>query len=86
MQINLWLWGHLPQFLSAAGAETYPSDQCRKRELPEGMTIRGLIDHLGIPDWTVDLVSLNGVLIRELETGLKEGDTVGLFPRILAGG
>jgi molybdopterin converting factor small subunit len=86
MQINLWLWGHLPQFLPAGAAESNPSDQCRKRELPEGMTLRGLIDHLGIPDWTVELVSLNGVLIKDLETVIKEGDTVGLFPRILAGG
>jgi molybdopterin converting factor small subunit len=55
-------------------------------DLPEGLTVRKLIGHLGIPDWTVELISLNGVLTHDLETALKEGDTVGLFPRILAGG
>ena len=86
MEIKLWLWGHLPQYLPPAIAEKHPSDQCRVVDFPAGTTIRKLIADLGIPDWTVELASLNGVLIKELETALKEGDTVGLFPRILAGG
>ena len=85
IEIKLWLWGHLPQYLPAA-AGNYPAGQFHAVDLPEGLTVRRLICHLGIPDWTVELVSLNGVLTYDLETALKEGDTVGLFPRILAGG
>jgi molybdopterin converting factor small subunit len=86
MEIKFWLWGHLPQYLSASVAGKYPPGQFHAVDLPEGVTVRGLIGHLGIPDWTVELVSLNGVLIHGLETPLREGDRVGLFPRILAGG
>ena len=86
MEIKFLLWGHLPQYLSASAAEKYPAGQFHALDLPEGLTVRGLIGHLGIPDWTVELVSLNGFLIHDLETVLKGGDRVGLFPRILAGG
>jgi molybdopterin converting factor small subunit len=86
IEIKFWLWGHLPQYLSASAAGKYPGGQFHGVDLPEGLKVRELIGHLGIPDWTVELVSLNGVLTHDLETPLKDGDAVGLFPRILAGG
>jgi hypothetical protein len=60
-------------------------DKYRVVEVGQGTTIRNALDQLKIPDWAVNLIFLNGVQALESDI-LKEGDRLGVFPRLLAGG
>ena len=79
MKVHVWLWGHLTQYVPE-NKEKY-----RVLEVAQGTTIRNALDQLMIPDWAVNLVFLNGVQALEGDV-LKEGDRLGVFPRLLAGG
>ena len=52
--------------------------------LPEGVTVAGLIAHLGIAR-RVRLVTVNGVQEKDRERPLQDGDRVKLFPAMVGG-
>ena len=79
MKINLNLYASLAEYLPDR-ARGNPNSL----ELPEGTTIKQLIEQLHIPLDTPRIIFLNGVH-APLEALLKEGDRLGLFPP-LAGG
>ncbi|HYM90191.1 MAG TPA: gephyrin-like molybdotransferase Glp, partial [bacterium] len=70
-----------------AGLQAYGPDGTRVLvvEVPEGLTIDGLIPRLGIPPDTVRRVFVNGI-IREESYVLQPGDEVGVFPPIAGSG
>ena len=80
MQIHVWIWGYLTQFLSDKNIKKYVL-----MEVGEGTTTKKLISELKIPEWAVDMIFLNGALIHQDEV-LKDGDNLALHPRVLAGG
>jgi sulfur-carrier protein len=49
------------------------------REVPEGETVRGLIERLGLPPDDIKIVFVNGKNVS-LETVLSDGDRLGLAP------
>jgi len=49
------------------------------RNLPEGTTVRELLDREGIPEKDVKLIFVNGKK-TSLDTPLRNGDRVGLAP------
>lgn len=53
-------------------------------ELPEGTTIAGLLDRLGITD-PVKLITVNGARETCFDRWLAEGDTVLVFPPVVGG-
>lgn len=53
-------------------------------DVPEGTTVAGLIERLGIPPDTVRKVFVGGIA-REEEYALQPGDEVGIFPPIAGG-
>jgi molybdopterin synthase sulfur carrier subunit len=79
MKINLNLYASLAEYLP---------DRVRGNpnslELPEGTTIKQLIERLHIPPDTPRIIFLNGVH-SPLEAFLNDGDRLGMFPP-LAGG
>ena len=79
MKIKLNLYASLAEYLP---------DRARGNpnvlELPEGTTIRQLIEQLRIPLDTPRIIFLNGAH-APLEDFLKDGDRLGMFPP-LAGG
>ena len=79
MKINLHLYASLAEYLPDR-ARGNPNSI----ELPEGTTIKQLIEQLRIPLDTPRIIFLNG-LHAPLGALLKEGDRLGLFPP-LAGG
>jgi hypothetical protein len=80
MKIQVWLWGHLTQYVSDKNA-----GKLRVVEVGEETTIKRILNQLGIPDWAADLIFLNGVQALESEIP-KDGDRLAVFPRLLAGG
>jgi len=53
-------------------------------DLPPGTTVGEIIERLGIPEKEVTLIFLNGVH-GELQTEVKDRDTVALFPPVGGG-
>jgi sulfur carrier protein ThiS len=53
-------------------------------ELPEGTTVAGLLDRLGITD-PVKLITVNGSRETRLDRTLAEGDTALIFPPVVGG-
>ena len=80
MKVQVWLWGHLPQYISDKQKAKF-----RLVEMDDGATIRDVLDHLQIPEWAVDLLFLNGVNATGHET-LQDEDRMTAFPRLLSGG
>ena len=79
MKINLNLYASLAEYLPDR-ARGNPNSL----ELPEGTTIKQLIEQLHIPPDTPRIIFLNGVH-APLEALLNDGDRLGMFPP-LAGG
>lgn len=56
-------------------------------EVEEGLTVKGLILHLGIPMELAQLSLVNGENIEgDFDRKLQEGDTVSIFPPVAGGG
>lgn len=53
-------------------------------DVPEGTTVGGLVEHLGIPGAAVRIVFVNGVTQDDAYV-VKSGDEVGIFPPIAGG-
>jgi sulfur carrier protein ThiS len=79
MRIELKLYASLSRY--APGGRTGMEGAM---EVPEGSTIRGLLQSLHVPIDSVKLIFLNGVHAGGDEV-LKEGDRVGVFPPVAGG-
>jgi molybdopterin converting factor small subunit len=53
-------------------------------DLPPGTTVGEIVERLGIPEKEVTLIFVNGVH-GELQTEVKDGDTLALFPPVGGG-
>lgn len=53
-------------------------------ELPEGTTVEGLLQKLGVPSDVVKIVFVNGIS-RDPDHVLAEGDRIGIFPPVAGG-
>ncbi len=54
-------------------------------ELPDGATVRQLVERLGIPQSAARLVMVDGEHCPELDTPLQDGQTVSIFPPVAGG-
>jgi len=75
MGIKIKCFATLAQFLPQ-NSDDYPIDQ--------GETIKSLLDKLGIPEKEVTLFFINSSR-SYLESDVKDGDRVGLFPPVGGG-
>ena len=53
-------------------------------ELPDGATIKQLIEHIRLPVADVKIVFVNGIVQKD-EHVLSDGDQVGIFPPVGGG-
>lgn len=74
-QIQLELQTTLKRFLPA-GHESYP--------IEPGLHVRELVERLGIPEYEVNLVFINGGLAN-MDSTLEGGERVALFPPLGGG-
>jgi molybdopterin converting factor small subunit len=73
--IDLRLFATLQQF-EPPSARAYP--------IEKEMTARTLVEQLGIPEIKAKLIFINGIK-RDLDSVLKDGDRVGIFPPVGGG-
>ncbi|ACX52140.1 thiamineS protein [Ammonifex degensii KC4] len=79
MRVEVRLFGGLEKYKGGVRfGESFPVD------LPEGGRVAELLAHLGIPPSQVFSVLVNGRHVF-LETPLREGDRVALFPPLGGG-
>jgi putative ubiquitin-RnfH superfamily antitoxin RatB of RatAB toxin-antitoxin module len=82
--IDVWLYGPLARYGTDARQRGYAHLQLR---LPEGSTMRDLLERLGIPGQERGITLVNGKLAAlagleaDLDIGLHDGDRVGIFHR-----
>ena len=67
-----------------ATLSTYTPTNADAINISRGMTIRSLIDQLGIPEEKAKLIFINGVK-GNLESSLSGGEKVGIFPPVGGG-
>ena len=53
-------------------------------ELPNGSTLRNLVDHLDLPREQVKITFVNG-RAQKLDRRLEPGDEIGIFPPVAGG-
>jgi len=75
MTIDLRLFATLQQF---------EPPSARAYQIKMGMSVRTLVEQLGIPETKAKLVFINGIKV-DLESILKDGDRVGIFPPVGGG-
>jgi molybdopterin converting factor small subunit len=80
MKVQVWLWGHLTQYIPGEQKGKF-----RVVEIREGATIGNVLEHLKIPQWAVNLLFRNGEYATDSEI-LQDGDRMTAFPRLLSGG
>ncbi|MGB1109158.1 MAG: MoaD/ThiS family protein [Gammaproteobacteria bacterium] len=83
MNIRLKLFASLSEFLPPNA-----KDNIAEVELPEGITVAGVIDHFRLPIEQCHLVLLNGVFVvpeRRASQEMVEGDTLALWPPVAGG-
>ena len=83
MKVTLKLYASLGGFLPA-GAERNMIDL----EVPEGTTIRALLDNYSVPPQSCHLVLLNGVFqppATRTSVQLKPGDALAVWPPVAGG-
>lgn len=79
MHVKVRLFATLRRYMTES-RERNPLDM----DLPEGATLRNLLDLLHVPPEEARVSFVNGI-IHELDWELKEGDEVGMFPPIGGG-
>lgn len=67
-----------------ATLKTFEPADAESHEVPDGITIAGLLDHLGIPHDEVKIMFINSKH-TDLEAVIADGDRVGLFPAVGGG-
>jgi sulfur carrier protein ThiS len=83
MRVTLKLFASLGQYLPAHADRNEATI-----EVPEGTTIRELLDLHGVPREACHLVLLNGLFhppARRAEVKLKQGDAVAVWPPVAGG-
>lgn len=53
--------------------------------LKEGATVKDLVEELGVPEFYLKEVTINGV-VKDLDTVLSDGDTIVIWPPRIGGG
>jgi sulfur carrier protein ThiS len=53
-------------------------------EIPEGMTVKGLLENMGVPFEAVKVIFINGLHASGDEV-LRDNDRVGVFPPVAGG-
>ncbi len=77
--VHVKLFATLRQYRPGLGiGEAFPI------ELPDGASVRDLIQTVGLPEDEVKIVFVNA-LFRELAHQLADGDEVGIFPPVGGG-
>jgi sulfur carrier protein ThiS len=88
MQIQAKLFATLIRLVPDRIREQYPqgirAGYPLEVELPEGSTLRDLVDHIGLPPEKVRVIFVNG-RVRQRDDVLAAGDEVGIFPPIGGG-
>lgn len=80
MRVTLRLFATLRSYLPPGETEETSVD------LPEGATVRTLIDRFALPAPLTQLVLLNGVNVgRDHASALADGDVVSIFPPVAGG-
>lgn len=74
-QIEIKLFATLGRFIPSS-ADCY--------EIPSGTTVKGLLEKLKIPEEKAKLIFINGVRAG-IESPLKNGDRIGIFPPVGGG-
>ena len=79
MKIELRLFASLSRYLPEQGG----GNLCAM-EIPEGTTVKGLLQRLAIPGEIRKIIIVNGVHAGESQA-LTEGDRIGVFPPVAGG-
>lgn len=83
MNVRLKLFASLADYLPP-----HAKDNIAEVELPEGITVAGVIDHYNLPIEQCHLVLLNGVFVvpeRRATQAMVAGDTLALWPPVAGG-
>jgi len=83
MKITLKLYATLSDRLPAGAV-----NNAVKVELPDDISLNGIIDHYKVPRELAHLVLINGVFACEADrdsTGLSDGDTLAIWPPVAGG-
>lgn len=67
-----------------ATLKRFQPGSCRRLAVPEGSNIRRLAGILGIPEYEINLIFIDGVKAN-LESKLRDGERVSLFPPLDGG-
>ncbi len=67
-----------------ATLQPYEPSSSHAFQLKVGMPVRELVEQLGIPEIKAKLIFINGIKC-DLDTVLKDGDRVGIFPPVGGG-
>ena len=67
-----------------AGLATYTPENSDRVPIESGATVAGVLQELNIPSVKAHLIFINGVK-GSLETRLKGGERVGIFPPVAGG-
>jgi molybdopterin synthase sulfur carrier subunit len=79
MKIELRLFASLSRYLPEQ-----QSKNCCDMEVPDGTTVKELLQRLAIPAEIRKIIIVNGVHAGESQT-LAEGDRIGVFPPVAGG-
>lgn len=77
MRVGVRLFGDFRQYLHETGGRA-------NLDVDEGVSVRALLDRVGVPEVEVGLVSINGSL-APFETVLRDGDQIDVFSPIGGG-
>jgi molybdopterin converting factor small subunit len=67
-----------------AGLQVYKPESAEAYPIQAGTTIQDLLRDLAIPETKAKLIFVNGIK-ADLDTGLKGGERVGIFPPVGGG-
>ena len=80
MHVTVKLFAGLKNFAPVQGLPGTPFDI----ELPDPSTLQDLVAHLNLPEEEVKIAFVNGI-IQEMDSVLKSGDEIGIFPPVGGG-
>jgi len=78
IEVKIQLFGHLTKYLQ----KRPNSDQW---QIPVGLDLNGLLEHLSIPADEVWIISVNDTLVKDWATKLQTGDSVRIMAPVAGG-